>query len=100
MAHKSFVLHMQSHVISGEILWVDMWLLDTPQASGRTLKADMEATICIFDYIGRASGLDVGLTNVLVPNIQVVSLVTYGCYGQKSHRYGNTRIEQTLNNEA
>jgi hypothetical protein len=41
----------------------------------------MKAAIGISKFIFKAPDHDVGLTNVLVPNVQVVSPVTYGCYG-------------------
>jgi hypothetical protein len=47
----------------------------------KTLKVDTKAAMWNTKSNCEAPDLDVGLTNVLVPNVQVVSPVTYGCYG-------------------
>jgi len=52
--------------------------------------------MCIYNLIPKAPDLDVGLTNVLAPNLQVVSLaVTYGCYGQTPQIRDHTRVSKT-----
>lgn len=50
-------------------------------AGSKTLKVDMKAAMCVPKSNCKAPDLDVGLTNVMVPNVQVVGPVTYGCYG-------------------